>query len=262
MTDFVCLELSLVNVSLWSVEVCHVDSFVFGARRPQWPTPRDVRRPACARAMATSASSSSSSFASSRARVRGASAMRATDARATRALRWVKKCPRRAVVSSSSSSSSSWARRTRARVTTHVVSAEDAREGAEALARAMSACEGAGSAWDAKALERALRAPEAQRVFVCARDGSGEVVAYAYAASDGSMVATVERVCVREDLRRRGVGTRTARALGDALAAREIYDVGARVPGELRMFFEGMDYDDDESGATYMRWMPGEGAGT
>ena len=147
-------------------------------------------------------------------------------------------------------------------MTTHVVSAEDAREGAEALARAMSACEGAGSAWDAKALERALRAPEAQRVFVCARDGSGEVVAYAYAASDGSMVATVERVCVREDLRRRGVGTRTARALGDALAAREIYDVGARVPGELRMFFEGMDYDDDESGATYMRWMPGEGAGT
>jgi len=161
-----------------------------------------------------------------------------------------------------SSSSSSWARRTRARVTTHVVSAEDAREGAEALARAMSACEGAGSAWDAKALERALRAPETQRVFVCARDGSGEVVAYAYAASDGSMVATVERVCVREDLRRRGVGTRTARALGDALAAREIYDVGARVPGGLRIFFEGMDYDDDESGATYMRWMPGEGAGT
>ena len=216
-----------------------------------------VRRPASARAMATSSSSSFASFASSRARVRGASA---TDARAPRVLRWVKKCPRRAVVSSSSSSS--WARRTRARVTTHVVSAEDAREGAEALARAMSACEGAGSAWDAKALERALRAPEAQRVFVCARDGSGEVVAYAYAASDGSMVATVERVCVREDLRRRGVGTRTARALGDALAAREIYDVGARVPGELRMFFEGMDYDDDESGATYMRWMPGEGAGT
>jgi GNAT superfamily N-acetyltransferase len=211
--------------------------------------------------MATVSSSFASSFASSRARVRGTSAMRATGARATRVLRWVKKCPRRAVVSSSSSSSS-WARRTRARVTTHVVSAEDAREGAEALARAMSACEGAGSAWDAKALERALRAPEAQRVFVCARDGSGEVVAYAYAASDGSMVATVERVCVREDLRRRGVGTRTARALGDALAAREIYDVGARVPGELRMFFEGMDYDDDESGATFMRWMPGEGAGT
>ena len=211
--------------------------------------------------MATVSSSFASSFASSRARVRGTSAMRATGARATRVLRWVKKCPRRAVVSSSSSSSS-WARRTRARVTTHVVSAEDAREGAEALARAMSACEGAGSAWDAKALERALRAPEAQRVFVCARDGSGEVVAYAYAASEGSMVATVERVCVREDLRRRGVGTRTARALGDALAAREIYDVGARVPGELRMFFEGMDYDDDESGATFMRWMPGEGAGT
>ena len=217
-----------------------------------------TRRAAGARAMATASSSSASS--ATRARVRGGSVMRATGARATRA-RCVKKCPRRAATASSSSSSS-WTRRTRARVTTHVVSAEDAREGAEALARAMSACEGVGSAWDAKALERALRAPEAQRVFVCARDGSGEVVAYAYAASDGSMVATVERVCVREDLRRRGVGTRTARALGDALATREIYDVGARVPGELRNFFEGMDYDDDESGATYMRWMPGEGAGT
>ena len=222
-----------------------------------------VRRPAArARAMASSSSSSSSSAASSsaaslatRARRRGASALRATS-------RLVRARARCSMAMASASSSSSWARRTRARVTTHVVSAEDAREGAEALARAMSACEGAGSAWDAKALERALRAPETQRVFVCARDGSGEVVAYAYAASDGSMVATVERVCVREDLRRRGVGTRTARALADALAAREIYDVGARVPGGLRIFFEGMDYDDDESGATYMRWMPGEGAGT
>ena len=107
-----------------------------------------------------------------------------------------------------------------------------------------------------EALRRALRAPEAQRVFVCARDASGAVVAYAYAASDGAMVATIERVCVREDLRRRGVGTRTARALGEALVARDMYDVGAAVPSELRGFFEGMDYDDDESGATYMRWMP------
>ena len=246
---------------------CHVA--LFGARPPHRPSDAcsgwraTVRRPAArARAMAWSSSSSSSSAASSsaaslatRARRRGASASRATS-------RLVRARARCSMAMASSSSSSSWARRTRARVTTHVVSAEDAREGAEALARAMSACEGAGSAWDAKALERALRAPETQRVFVCARDGSGEVVAYAYAASDGSMVATVERVCVREDLRRRGVGTRTARALGDALAAREIYDVGARVPGGLRIFFEGMDYDDDESGATYMRWMPGEGAGT
>jgi len=220
--------------------------------------------------MAMASSSSSSWARRTRARVTthvvsAEDAREGAEALARAALRATSRLVRaraRCSMAMASASSSSWARRTRARVTTHVVSAEDAREGAEALARAMSACEGAGSAWDAKALERALRAPETQRVFVCARDGSGEVVAYAYAASDGSMVATVERVCVREDLRRRGVGTRTARALGDALAAREIYDVGARVPGGLRIFFEGMDYDDDESGATYMRWMPGEGAGT
>jgi len=125
----------------------------------------------------------------------------------------------------------------------------------EALSRAMATCEDLGSIVDERALTRALEAPERQIVFVCARGASdGEVRAYAYAASDGAMVATIERVCVRESDRGKGLGRAVMRALGEELGRRGIYDVGARVPSETRGFFERANYDDDETGAVLMRF--------
>ena len=60
------------------------------------------------------------------------------------------------------------------------------------------------------------------------------VIGYALCATDGAMVATIERVCVRGDRRRRGVGAGLLKALGRAFYAREIYDVGCAVPEGIR----------------------------
>jgi|MDSW01.2.fsa_nt_gb GNAT superfamily N-acetyltransferase len=120
---------------------------------------------------------------------------------------------------------------------------------ARAVVDAMAACEDArASTWDARAIERAIAAPEAQRTFAgaFARE-SGALVGYAACASDGAFVATVERVCVREEWRGRGVGGAIVRALGETLREREIYDVGVRAPRRLVGFFEALNYDEDES---------------
>ena len=107
-------------------------------------------------------------------------------------------------------------------------------EDATVLIRDMAACEGAieRGGWDAGAIERVVRAPRAQRAIAGAWDETrgGELVGYAVCVGDGTLVATIERVCVREDMRGRGIGRGLVHALGEKMFEREIYDVGVRAP--------------------------------
>ena len=75
----------------------------------------------------------------------------------------------------------------------------------------------------------------------------GELVGYAVCVGDGTLVATIERVCVREDMRGRGIGRGLVHALGEKMFEREIYDVGVRAPEALVGFFDSLNYDDDDS---------------
>ena len=71
--------------------------------------------------------------------------------------------------------------------------------------------------------------------------GDGDVdgkslVGFARAATDGSMVATVDEVVVDARFRNAGIGVRLLGKLAATLRAREVYDVGARVPAARRSF--------------------------
>ena len=87
--------------------------------------------------------------------------------------------------------------------------------------------------------------------------GDGDVdgkalVGYARAATDGSMVATVDEICVDKRFRDQGVGARLMEKLAFALRSREIYDVGARVPEASRTFFKKCGFGPDAEGAVLM----------
>jgi N-acetylglutamate synthase-like GNAT family acetyltransferase len=87
--------------------------------------------------------------------------------------------------------------------------------------------------------------------------GDGDVdgkalVGYARAATDGSMVATVDEICVDNRFRDAGVGARLMEKLAFALRSREIYDVGARVPEASRTFFKKCGFGPDAEGAVLM----------
>ena len=124
------------------------------------------------------------------------------------------------------------------------------------LASAMAACEDArdGAAWDARAIERYARGGVAALAVVGAYDGrDGTLVGWACASSDGATVATIDRVCVRRDRRRRGVGTALVVLLGKVLFEREIYDVCAATPRALgETLFSDAGFEDDAS--VYMRY--------
>ena len=151
-----------------------------------------------------------------------------------------------------------WRRRSHPGVRVDIVGEENgaAMGDATALIRAMVACEGArnGGGWDVRAIERVVRAPRAQRAIAGAWDETrgGELVGYAVCVGDGTLVATIERVCVREDMRGRGIGRGLVHALGESMFEREIYDVGVRAPEALVEFFDSLNYDDD--GSVYMRF--------
>ncbi len=127
------------------------------------------------------------------------------------------------------------------------------REEAAASVDGLAACEDDDSAWSAERLRRATSATRAEVVVVRAREDT-TVIGYALCATDGAMVATIERVCVRWDRRRRGVGAGLLKALSRAFYAREIYDVGCAVPEELVDYFESQEYDEDEDGCVLMRF--------
>ena len=183
-----------------------------------------------------------SSLPSTRARARrraarrrlvGERGMRASaSARASR----VSLAPPRAFASAAREA---WARRRRSGVRVDLVGEE---EDATVLIRDMAACEGAieRGEWDARAIERVVRAPRAQRAIAGAWDETrgGELVGYAVCVGDGTLVATIERVCVREDMRGRGIGRGLVHALGEKMFEREIYDVGVRAPEALVGFFD------------------------
>ena len=87
--------------------------------------------------------------------------------------------------------------------------------------------------------------------------GDGDVdgkslVGFARAATDGSMVATVDEIAVDARFRNAGVGVRLLEKLAATLRAREIYDVGARVPAARRSFFETCGFGPDAEGAVLM----------
>jgi GNAT superfamily N-acetyltransferase len=87
--------------------------------------------------------------------------------------------------------------------------------------------------------------------------GDGDVegktlIGYARAATDGSMVATVDEVVVDRKFRNRGVGRRLLSKLGDELRLREIYDVGARVPDVSRNFFRQCGFAPDPEDSVLM----------
>ena len=127
------------------------------------------------------------------------------------------------------------------------------REEAEASVDDMARCEDDDSAWTRERLRRATSATRAEVVVMLAREDTTGI-GYALCATDGAMVATIERVCVRGDRRRRGVGAGLLKALGRAFYAREIYDVGCAVPEELVDYFENQEYDEDEDGCVLMRF--------
>lgn len=88
--------------------------------------------------------------------------------------------------------------------------------------------------------------------------GEGDVegkklVGYARAATDGSMVATVDDVVVDTKYRKRGIGRRLVSKLYAELRNREIYDVGARVPESAEKFFSKNGFGPDVEGAVLMR---------
>lgn len=177
-----------------------------------------------------------------RRRLVGERGMRASvSARASR----VSLAPPRAFASAAREA---WARRRRSGVRVDLVGEE---EDATVLIRDMAACEGAieRGGWDAGAIERVVRAPRAQRAIAGAWDETrgGELVGYAVCVGDGTLVATIERVCVREDMRGRGIGRGLVHALGEKMFEREIYDVGVRAPEALVGFFDSLNYDDDDS---------------
>ncbi|OUS48929.1 hypothetical protein BE221DRAFT_171110, partial [Ostreococcus tauri] len=106
-----------------------------------------------------------------------------------------------------------------------------------------------------RAFDRTLRAGGgAARAVVGAYDGrDGTLVGWACASSDGATVATIDRVCVRRDRRRRGVGTALVVLLGKVLFEREIYDVCAATPRTLgETLFSDAGFEDDAS--VYMRY--------
>ena len=87
--------------------------------------------------------------------------------------------------------------------------------------------------------------------------GDGDIdgkslVGFARAATDGSMVATVDEIAVDARFRNAGVGVRLLEKLAATLRAREIYDVGARVPAARRSFFETCGFGPDAEGAVLM----------
>ena len=87
--------------------------------------------------------------------------------------------------------------------------------------------------------------------------GDGDVdgkslVGFARAATDGSMVATVDEIAVDARFRNAGVGVRLLEKLAATLRAREIYDVGARVPEASRTFFAKRGFGPDAEGAVLM----------
>ena len=87
--------------------------------------------------------------------------------------------------------------------------------------------------------------------------GDGDIdgkslVGFARAATDGSMVATVDEIAVDARFRNAGVGVRLLEKLAVTLRAREIYDVGARVPAARRSFFETCGFGPDAEGAVLM----------
>ena len=91
--------------------------------------------------------------------------------------------------------------------------------------------------------------------------GDGDVdgkilIGFARAATDGSMVATIDEVTVSNQYRNRGVGTRLITKIASELRVREIYDVGARVPGASKTFFEKCGFKPDVEGAVLMRLAP------
>ena len=94
--------------------------------------------------------------------------------------------------------------------------------------------------------------------------GDGDVdgkslVGFARAATDGSMVATVDEIAVDARFRNAGVGARLLGKLAATLRAREVYDVGARVPAARRSFFETCGFGPDAEGAVLMA-LPAEAA--
>ena len=94
--------------------------------------------------------------------------------------------------------------------------------------------------------------------------GDGDVdgkslVGFARAATDGSMVATVDEVVVDARFRNAGIGVRLLGKLAATLRAREVYDVGARVPAARRSFFETCGFGPDAEGAVLMA-LPAEAA--
>ena len=135
------------------------------------------------------------------------------------------------------------------RVRFEVLTRKEAEGSVDDLAR----CEDDDSAWTRERLRRATSATRAEVVVMLAREDT-TVIGYALCATDGAMVATIERVCVRGDRRRRGVGAGLLKALGRAFYAREIYDVGCAVPEELVDYFENQEYDEDEDGCVLMRF--------
>ena len=94
--------------------------------------------------------------------------------------------------------------------------------------------------------------------------GDGDVdgkslVGFARAATDGSMVATVDEIAVDARFRNAGVGARLLGKLAASLRSREIYDIGARVPAARRSFFESRGFGPDAEGAVLMA-LPAEAA--
>jgi GNAT superfamily N-acetyltransferase len=73
------------------------------------------------------------------------------------------------------------------------------------------------------------------------------------------MVATVDEVVVDARFRNAGIGVRLLGKLAATLRAREVYDVGARVPAARRSFFETCGFGPDAEGAVLMA-LPAEAA--
>ena len=88
--------------------------------------------------------------------------------------------------------------------------------------------------------------------------GGKSLVGFARAATDGSMVATVDEVVVDARFRNAGIGVRLLGKLAATLRAREVYDVGARVPA-ARDLFETCGFGPDAEGAVLMA-LPAEAA--
>ncbi|KXZ46051.1 hypothetical protein GPECTOR_47g326 [Gonium pectorale] len=81
------------------------------------------------------------------------------------------------------------------------------------------------------------------------------LVGFARATGDNSLVATVYDVAVHPALRGYGIGGRLVKLLLQQVQARGVYDIGAVTPADAAGFWGRCAFEDDREGSTFMAFV-------